>query len=130
MAIVSEYGDERLLSDREEQAEEREERYDGALPPWEDRVERQVEEHGRMERELLYLEPEANEARAPGEVCERCGSVMTASEDARLSVDGHWMHEVCPETLANNPVDQEPGVGSARSSVSTGRTVDREERGT
>jgi hypothetical protein len=120
MAIVSEYGDERLLSDREEHAEEREERYDGALPPWEDRVEREVEEHGQRERELLYLEPEANEARAPGEVCERCGSVMTAGEDARLLVDGHWMHEVCPEYMANKRGDQEPGVGSARSSVSTG----------
>ena len=115
MAIVSEYGDERLLSDREGQTEEIEERYDGALPPWEDRVERQVEEHGQSERELLYLEPEANEAHAPGEVCERCGSVMTAGEDARLLVDGRWVHEVCPEGLESNRGDQEPDVGSAGS---------------
>ncbi len=79
---------------------EEERQSQGAVP--EDRAdlgEREIQEHDREERELEYLEPEDNEARAPGEVCERCGAVITASEDVRLLPDGHWVHEVCPLDL-------------------------------
>jgi hypothetical protein len=39
-----------------------------------------------------------NEAHAPGQVCARCGAVITAGQDARLRGDGQWAHEVCPVT--------------------------------
>jgi hypothetical protein len=37
-----------------------------------------------------------NAARAPGRICELCGTVITASQDARLEPDGRWIHESCP----------------------------------
>ncbi len=37
-----------------------------------------------------------NAATAPGKVCELCGSLITAAQDARLRVDGEWIHEACP----------------------------------
>lgn len=47
---------------------------------------------------MEYLQPQDNEVHAPGKVCERCGAVITASEDARLRLDGQWVHEECPAT--------------------------------
>ena len=58
--------------------------------------ERELYEHQAEERELDRLNPEDNELHAPGQVCERCGTVITASQDARLRPDGHWVHEACP----------------------------------
>jgi len=37
-----------------------------------------------------------NEATAAGKVCELCGSVITAGQQARLRPDGWWIHEACP----------------------------------
>ncbi len=71
----------------------------------EDAPEREIEERAREERELEHLEPEDNEAHAPGKVCERCGAVITAGEDARLRADGHWIHEVCPLDLGGLPAE-------------------------
>ena len=69
----------------------------GVPPPGRDDLgEREIAEHEEEERELEYLDPEDNEAHAPGEVCERCGTVITPGQDARLRPDGHWIHEVCP----------------------------------
>lgn len=69
----------------------------GAPPPDPDDLgEREIEEHDQEDREVEYLDPEDNEAHAPGEICERCGAVITAGQDARLRPDGHWIHEVCP----------------------------------
>ncbi len=74
--------------------------------------EREIDEHDRADREVEYLEPEDNEARAPGKVCERCGAVITASEDVRLLPDGHWIHEVCPLDLGGLPAEgTRPGDG-------------------
>jgi hypothetical protein len=39
-----------------------------------------------------------NEAHAAGQVCARCGAVITAGQDARLRGDGQWAHEACPVT--------------------------------
>jgi hypothetical protein len=50
----------------------------------EDAPEREIKEHDREDRELEYLDPEDNEAHAPGQVCVRCGAVITAGQDARL----------------------------------------------
>lgn len=70
---------------------------EGARPQdHEDMEEREIEEPDRTERESAYLEPEDNEAHAPGKVCERCGAVITASQDVRRLPDGNWIHDVCP----------------------------------
>ena len=37
-----------------------------------------------------------NEAHAPGNVCPRCGTVITPGQDVRRRADGKWIHEVCP----------------------------------
>ena len=67
--------------------EEQRELYDG---------ERELYEHEAGEREVDRLDPENNELHAPGQVCERCGTVINATQDVRLRPDGHWVHEVCP----------------------------------
>lgn len=66
----------------------------------EDSPEREVGELDREDRELTYLDPEDNEAHAPGRVCARCGAVITAGQDARLRADGLWAHEVCPSDFS------------------------------
>jgi hypothetical protein len=65
-------------------------------PGAEDLAEREAGERAESEAELGYLDPEGNEAHAPGQVCARCGAMITASQDARRLPDGHWVHEVCP----------------------------------
>lgn len=37
-----------------------------------------------------------HEAHAVGQVCARCGAVITPSQDVRRRADGQWVHEVCP----------------------------------
>jgi len=74
--------------------------------------EREIEEHDREDREVEYLEPDDNEEHAAGQICERCGAVITASEDVRLLPDGHWMHEVCPPDLSGlSAEDRAPHPG-------------------
>jgi len=46
--------------------------------------------------EVEHLDPEDNELHVPGHVCQRCGSQISATQDARMLLDGHWIHEVCP----------------------------------
>ena len=106
MTLTPEYGEEERMR---QQSEGLSEQAEGGLPQdREDAPEREIAEHDREDRELAYLDPEDNEARAPGQVCARCGAVITAGQDVRLRADGRWVHEVCP-----------PGVGSA-SAQSTG----------
>jgi hypothetical protein len=64
--------------------------------PGSDVLESEVQEHEREARERTYLDLEANELHVAGEVCERCGAAITASQDARRLVDGRFVHEVCP----------------------------------
>jgi hypothetical protein len=88
MTMTPEYGEEELKRQRSEAVLRRDR---------EGLAEHEiVEEHDREDRELAYLEPEDNEAHAAGKVCERCGAVITAGQDVRLLLDGHWVHEVCP----------------------------------
>ena len=61
----------------------------------EDAPERIIKAHDYDEQELAYHNPEDNEAHAPGQVCARCGKVITEGQDARLGANG-WVHEVCP----------------------------------
>jgi hypothetical protein len=101
MALTPEYGEEERMR---QQSEGLRQRSEGVLPQdREDAPEREIEEHEREDRELAYLDPEDNEARAPGQVCARCGEVITAGQDARLRADGRWVHEVCPPDLGEAP---------------------------
>ena len=70
-----------------ELVEEQHELYEG---------ERELYEHEAGERAVDRLDTEDNELHAPGQVCERCGTVITAMQEARRLPDGHWVHEVCP----------------------------------
>jgi formylmethanofuran dehydrogenase subunit E len=88
MTVPPEYGDEELLRQREGEFRHAE-AHEGV-------AEREIQEHAREELEVDDLDPESNEAHAAGQVCERCGEVITATQDARLLPDGHWQHEVCP----------------------------------
>jgi hypothetical protein len=58
--------------------------------------ERELYEHEAGVRQRDYPGLEDNELHAPGQVCERCGTVITAMQEARRLLDGHWVHEVCP----------------------------------
>jgi hypothetical protein len=75
--------------------------------------EREVRTREREDAEVEYLDPESNEAHAPGQVCERCGRVITAGQDVRLRADGHWVHEVCPPDLGGLPADGTESAGGA-----------------
>lgn len=37
-----------------------------------------------------------NAASAPGKICELCGAVIRAGQEARRRVNGEWIHEACP----------------------------------
>jgi hypothetical protein len=37
-----------------------------------------------------------NEEHAAGQVCGRCGMVISAAQEARRRADGRWVHETCP----------------------------------
>jgi hypothetical protein len=92
MGITPEYGEEELLG-RDEAGVQRH----APLPrPEEDVGEREVHEQEVEADERLYSDFEDNELRAPGQVCERCGTVITASQDVRRLPDGRFVHEVCP----------------------------------
>jgi hypothetical protein len=95
MSLTPEYGEEERLR---HQAEQLRERAQGILPDdRKDAPEREISEQAQQEQEAFSLDAEANEAHAPaGQICERCGQVITASEDARMRGDGGWVHEVCP----------------------------------
>ena len=40
--------------------------------------------------------PSDNEAHMAGEVCVRCGAVITPSQDVRRRADGGWVHDDAP----------------------------------
>lgn len=65
--------------------------------------EREIQEHDREDREVEYFDPESNELHAAGQVCARCGTVITASQDVRLRPDGRWVHDECPIQPAGTP---------------------------
>jgi hypothetical protein len=99
MTIPPEYSEEELLR----------EQY-GDVPPAgrKDAAEREIQERDREEQEVEYLDPEDNEAHAPGQVCARCKTVITASQDARRLPGGQWIHEVCPPDLKGLLPEGEP----------------------
>jgi hypothetical protein len=95
MTVRPEYADEERMR---QEAEQLRERTEGILPEdREDAPEAEIAEHERQEQEAFYLDAEVNEAHAPaGQICERCGQLIKAADDARKRVDGGWVHEVCP----------------------------------
>jgi hypothetical protein len=101
MTETPEYGEERRLR---QQSESLREQSEGVLPEdRDDAPDREIQERDRQDREPEYLNPEENEARAPGQLCARCGAVITAGQDARLRADGRWVHEVCPPDPGTAP---------------------------
>jgi hypothetical protein len=92
MGITPEYGEEELLG-RDEEGVQRRSR--PSLPD-RDLGESEVHEREIEASERTYVDFEDNELRAPGEVCERCGAVITATQDVRRLPDGRFVHEVCP----------------------------------
>jgi hypothetical protein len=82
----SEYGDEERKRWEEE-----------APPgPTEAEEEREFLERERQDEEVEFVDAESNELHAAGQVCERCGQVITAVQDVRRRPDGQWVHEDCP----------------------------------
>jgi hypothetical protein len=96
--VRPEFADEERIRQQEEQLRERSE---GILPQdRDDAPEREIAEERQEEREAFFLDAESNEAHAPaGQICERCGQLITADEDARRRSDGGWVHESCPPKL-------------------------------
>jgi len=104
--MMPEYGEEERMR---QQSDSLRQRSEGVLPQdREEAPEREITEHGREDRELERLDAEANEARAPGQVCELCGAVITAGQDVRLRPDGRWVHELCPVNLELPEVSTAP----------------------
>jgi hypothetical protein len=99
MTLTPEYGEEERMRQQSEGLSRQAE--GGLQQDREDAPEREIAEHNRGDRELAYLDPEANEARAPGQVCARCGAVITADQDVRSRADGRWVHEVCPPVFGS-----------------------------
>ncbi len=81
-----------------EYGDEERKRFEAEGPPEPQAAEEEGELHDREreDEEVNFLDPESNEAHAPGSVCERCGQVNTAQQDARRRADGQWVHEECP----------------------------------
>lgn len=92
MSTTSEYGEEEWTRVRTEEVKRR---ATGPLPPSENELQDEIAELESQDRELTYIDPEANEVHAPGKVCARCGKVLSADDDARSEVDGRWVHSVC-----------------------------------
>jgi hypothetical protein len=99
MSVVPEYGEEGEMSTQETSIQVDVD----SVPGVESEEEGELAERSRAEREMGYLDAESNEAHAAGKVCERCGTEITASQDARRLVDGNWIHEVCPPNLSGRP---------------------------
>jgi len=99
MSLTPEFAEEELMRQQSERLREQSE---GGLPQdREDAPEREIGERDREDREVEYLDPADNEAHAPGQVCARCGAVITAGQDVRLRADGQWVHELCPPSLGS-----------------------------
>jgi hypothetical protein len=81
-----------------EYGDEERKRFEEEAPPGPTEAEEEEEflEREREDEEVNFLDPESNEAHAAGQVCERCGQVITSVQDVRRRPDGQWVHEECP----------------------------------
>lgn len=96
MATTPEYGEELLIEEREKDEERAGEASRVPLPKSEVPGQAEVAELDQAEEELRRPTLENHEAHRPGTVCDNCGLVLEREDDARLTVDGRWVHEVCP----------------------------------
>jgi hypothetical protein len=96
MSLTPEYGEEQSLGRDAEGVERPPTRSRPDEKQEADELEREVSDREREERELFRLDPEDNELHAAGQVCERCGGVITADQDVRRLANGHVVHQVCP----------------------------------
>jgi hypothetical protein len=111
MTSMPEYGEEQRMR---QQSERLTQQSDGVLPQErDDAPEREIQEHDREDQELTYVDLDDNEAHAPGQVCARCGAVITTAQDARLRADGRWVHEVCPLDVGELPAQSTGPSGGA-----------------
>jgi ribosomal protein S27AE len=111
MTVRPDYGPEFGEEERREQRLD-ELREEHMLPVERDElVEHEIEEQEEEERDNLYVDADDNELHAAGQVCARCGRVITAAEDVRLRADGKWQHEECPVDLTEQEAGQ-PGPAS------------------
>jgi hypothetical protein len=94
MGITPEYGEEELLGRDEAGVQP-----SRTLLPPEPGPEQEVQERDIEGREHARLDPEDNELHAPGQICARCGAVITATQDVRRWPDGRFVHEVCPRKV-------------------------------
>jgi hypothetical protein len=92
MSLTPEYGEEELLGRDEAGAE----RPSTSVRPEPGGPEQELHEEERAKLDRSWMDAEDNELHAPGQVCERCGQIITEGQDVRLRPDGHFVHEVCP----------------------------------
>ena len=97
-----------------EYGDEERQRFEDEAPPGptEAEEEREFLEREREDDEVEFVDAESNEAHATGQVCERCGQVITAVQDARRRLDGRWVHDECPVLLTGGPPAASPGTPS------------------
>jgi hypothetical protein len=95
-----EYGDEERRRFEEE----------GPPEPQVAEEESELREREREDVEPEFVDAESNEAHAAGQVCERCGQVITAQQDARRRTDGRWVHEECPPIVSGLAPEGDPGT--------------------
>jgi hypothetical protein len=81
-----------------EYGDEERKRFEAEGPPEPQVAEEEGElyDREREDEEVNFLDSESNEAHATGQVCERCGQVITALQEVRRRPDGRWVHEECP----------------------------------
>ena len=68
-----------------EYGDEERKRFEDEAPPGPSEAEEEYEyqEQKREDEEVNFIDAESNEAHAPGSVCERCGQIISATQDAR-----------------------------------------------
>lgn len=96
MATTPEYGEELMVEERDQEQQEAGESSLSSLPAYEDLRDAEAVELEEAEAETRQPAFEDHEAHRPGALCARCGAVIQPHDDARMTVDGGWVHEACP----------------------------------
>ena len=70
----------------------------GAPPPEHSKAAELDHERDEEDRGAYTSVWGSNEAHAPGQLCARCGVLISPGQDVRRRADGTWVHEICPES--------------------------------
>jgi hypothetical protein len=70
----------------------------GAPPPEHSKATELDHERDEEDRGAYTSVWGSNEAHAPGQLCARCGVLISPGQDVRRRADGTWVHEICPES--------------------------------